>query len=250
VPTFDTVEHTFDHWGVASSVARRLTVVPAERRDQVVDGLRAELSAGRVAPTLPTAEAFGGLLDGGLRKGCSYVVQGSTALTLALLTEASAAGSWAGMVGVQGAGIEAAARLGVELDRLVLVPEPGPRWLTVVGTLVDVLDLVVVRPPTPAYDAETRRLAARLREHGTVLLVQGDWPGAELRLSVTESRWYGLGEGHGHLSAREVTVTADGRGRQRTAKLWLPGGDGGIHLAEPAPTRTTDLTRWREERAG
>lgn len=237
---------------MAGSVARRLTVVPAERRDQVVDGLRAELAQSRLAPSLPTAEAFAGLLDGGLRKGCSYVVQGSNALTYALLAEASAAGSWTGMVGVDDAGIEAAARLGVELTRLVLVPEPGPRWLTVVGTLVDVLDLVVVRPPTPAYDAETRRLAARLRERGSVLLVHGDWPGAELRLAVTESRWYGLGDGHGHLSAREITVAAEGRGaggQPRTARLWLPGGDGRVHLAEAAPA-TTSLTQWRQERAG
>ncbi|REF36581.1 hypothetical protein [Thermasporomyces composti] len=220
-------------------------------RAAVLAELRAELAAmptaaTAIVPTLPALAAFADVLpEGGLRRGASYVVQVSTTLTLALLAGPSQAGSWCGVVGLPGLGAEAAAATGVDLTRLVLVPSPGRHWLTVVATLVDVLDLVVVHPPSPAYDAEARRLAARVRERGAVLLVHGsDWSGCELRLTVTSSRWHGLGAGHGQLTAREATVEAVGRGtggRRRATRLWLPDRDGQVRsLAQAAPADDTD----------
>jgi len=43
-------------------------------------------------------------------------------------------------------------------------------------------------------------------------------------LSLSESSWSGIGQGNGHLSARQVTVTVTSRagGRPRSARLWLP----------------------------
>lgn len=220
----------------------------AADRAAVLAELRAELAArpttagvaGRAVPTLPTLPAFADLLpERGLRRGASYAVEGSTMLSLGLVAGASRAGSWCGLVGMPTLGAEAATGLGVDLSRLALVPAPGRQWLGVVAALIDVLDVVVVRPPTPAYDAEARRLAARVRERGAVLVVQGtDWSGSELRLSITSSTWHGLGSGHGHLTSREVTVEATGRGaggRRRTSRLWLPDRDGGI---SPAVTVT------------
>jgi hypothetical protein len=188
----------------------------------------------------------------------------STSLLLGLLAGPSQAGLWCGVAGLPGLGIEAAAGYGIDLRRLVLVPSPGPRWLEVVGALVDVLDVIVVHPPGPAPDAQTRRLAARLRERGAVLIVSGAagrtggargernlaWPGCEVQFAVTSSRWSGLGEGHGHLTERRVTVEATGRGvgwRTRTADLLLPASDGGLgHTEETAPV--VPLTRDFAER--
>ena len=76
-------------------------------------------------------------------------------------------------------GAEAAEGLGVDLSRLVLIPDPGPRWLAVTATIAEVLPVVAVRPSGRASDAEVSRLAARLRDRGAVLLVQGPWPQAE-----------------------------------------------------------------------
>lgn len=211
-------------------------------RAAVLAELRAELAAmpataTATVPTLPVLPAFADLLpERGLRRGASYAVQESTMLTLALLAGPSQAGSWCGVVGLPSLGVEAATAMGVDLTRLVLVPSPGRHWLSVVATLVDVLDLVVVHPPTPAYDAETRRLAARVRERGAVLLVHdSDWSGCELRLTVTSSSWHGLGHGHGQLTARDATVEAVGRGtggRRRTTRLWLPDRDGRVRPIE------------------
>jgi hypothetical protein len=136
----------------------------------------------------------------GLRRGASYSIEGSTALALATLIGASEAGSWCGVVGVPSLGAETAAGLGVDLDRLALVPFPGTSWLEVVAALIEAVDIVVVRPPPRVFDADARRLAARVRQRGAVLVVLGQWPGCELRLTVTGSQWTGLGAGHGLCS--------------------------------------------------
>lgn len=175
--------------------------------------------------TIPTHPAIAGLLPGGgLKQGVAYSVDRSATLLMALLAAPSAAGTWCGVVGVPEFGVEAAAGFGIDLDRLVLVPHPGDQWLAVTAAIADVLGVVVARPPKRASDASVSRLTARLRQRGTTLLVLGPWPQSEAMLSLSESSWSGIGQGNGHLSARQVTVTVTSRagGRPRSARLWLP----------------------------
>jgi hypothetical protein len=168
-------------------------------------------------------------------------VVGSTSLVLALLAGASQAGSWVGAVGLPTLGLVAAAELGVALDRLALVPRPGREWLTATAALVDALDIIVVRPPPHVRPGDARRLVARARERGAVLLVAAaGWPGPDLQLTVTAGEWTGLDGGAGHLRARRVAVHADGRrdaARARQAWLWLPGPDGTVTAAPQPPAR-------------
>ncbi|CAN5151742.1 hypothetical protein BH09ACT5_BH09ACT5_07920 [soil metagenome] len=174
---------------------------------------------------IPTHPALGGLLPGGgLQQGAAYSLDQSAMLLMTLLAAPSAAGTWCGVVGMPEFGVEAAQHFGVDLDRLVLVPHPGDQWLAVTAAIADVMGIVVTRPPQRATDASVARLAARLRQRGTTLLVLGSWPQTEAMLSLSESEWHGIGEGHGHLSAREVTVNVTSRaaGRHRSARLWLP----------------------------
>jgi hypothetical protein len=119
----------------------------------------------------------------------------------------------------------------VALDRFIRVAEPGPQWASVAASLLDAFDLVVVHPPARTGQADMRRLGARARERGAVLLVTGAWEGAAIELSVTGQRWRGLGAGHGYLRSRQVEVRAVGRGaavRPRLATVWLPGIDGTV----------------------
>lgn len=161
---------------------------------------------------LPTAPELRPLLPGGaLRKGASYTVQGSQQLALALLTAASAAGVWCGVIGVPDFGAEAAAALGIALDRCVLIPDPGAEAIGLTGALSEVLTVVLLRLPTRPRSGDTERIAARLREHGSALVVTGDWPHPESALRVTGSRWSGLGHGHGALSGRELSVQSHDR---------------------------------------
>jgi len=166
----------------------------------------------RLLPVLPALQP---LLGGrGLRRGATVTVSRSAALALALVAGASAAGSWVAAVGLPDLGIVAAAETGIALERLALVPTPGVRaWPAVVAAFLDAVDVVLVRAPARLPAAQARRLAARARERGAVLVPLGPWPEpADLRLAVTSSAWSGLGQGHGRLQARQVEVLVTGRG--------------------------------------
>jgi hypothetical protein len=190
--------------------------------------------------SIPTHVAFSGLLPGGsLKQGASYSVEGSLALLMALLAGPSAAGSWCGVVGMPEFGIAAAADFGIDLGRLALVPHPGEHWLTVAAALADVLAVVAVRPSRRASDGAIARLSARIRQRGATLVVLGSWPQSEAVLSLSESNWSGIGDGHGYLSARQVTVTVitRGVGRPRSKRLWLPDVDHSFRAVEPRQQR-------------
>ena len=199
---------------------------------------------------LPTLPAVSELLSGaGLRGGSAYSVSGSTALVMALMAGPSAEGAWCGVVGLPSFGAEAARGLGVDLERLVLVPDPGHDWLNVVAALVDALTVVVVRPPGEVTPGEASRLAARLRTRGALLIAYGSWPGSEARLEVESNTWTGLGDGEGLLTARQATVVVTGRRAavRRRHQLWLPGPDGAIRSAEIV---RDEAPRWQEEAVG
>jgi hypothetical protein len=161
--------------------------------------------------SLPTLPALRGLLPGGLRQGAAYSVTGSTTLAMALLAGPSAQGAWCGVLGMPDFGTEAASRLGIDLERLVLVPAPAGQWLTIAAAMTDVLDVVVAPPPPPVSPAETSRLGARLRQRGSTLIVLGEWPGADASLTVVGSTWRGLGAGYGYLSTRLLEIEVSGR---------------------------------------
>lgn len=189
------------------------------------------------APVLPVHPALAELLPGGgLRAGCVYALDPSSALVMALMAGPSQAGAWCAAIGMPELGAEAGEQAGVELERLVLIPDPGPRWLAVVATVAEVMPVVAVRPPARAKDAEVARLGARLRDRGAVLLVQGAWPQAEATLSLSEPMWSGVGSGFGYLSSREVTVTSGSRRWPvpRSSRLVLPARGGGVEAASTA----------------
>jgi hypothetical protein len=218
-----------------------------------------------VLPVLPALREL--LPRGGLTRGSVVTVAEFGLLALALAAGASADGAWCGIAGVPEAGVLAAAGLGLDAERTLLVPDPGHAWPQVVASLLDGCELVLLRPPpqvpspgtprapgtpgTPetlgapeamgvrgAPGAQIRqRLEATLRRGQGVLLVVGDWPGAQVRLRVLTQGWTGLGDGHGRLRACCAQVMADGRGEAavpRTRWLWLPAEDGRVTLAEPA----------------
>ncbi|MEO5533551.1 MAG: hypothetical protein ABIR17_00270 [Pseudolysinimonas sp.] len=196
---------------------------------------------------IPTHPALGDLLPGGaLAAGSQYQVVGSTTLALALLQGPSSAGAWCAIVGVPDLGVEAAAGLGIDLERLVLVPHPGEQWMSVVSALVDVVSVVLVRPPvrdgrSRVPEAAAGRLASRLRQREAVLVSIGDWPRADAALTVSESAWSGLGSGFGHLTARQVTVSsasASWQGRVKSRRLWMPGVDQQVAMVEPRAVET------------
>lgn len=216
----------------------KLTALPGVSTASAVAAERASRAdwgqaAGRM---LPVAPALADLLPGaGLRRGSIVAVHHSTSLLFALLAEATVAGAWAAVVGAPSLGIVAAAEHGVAVSRLALVPQPGAEYQAVMAALLDGVDLVVTEPRSVRPDV-ARRLAARARHRGAVLLSLGHWPSADVELHCTPGAWTGVLEhGAGHLRSRPVEVHARGRGaaaRPRSAQVLLPGPDGRVSRGE------------------
>jgi len=186
---------------------------------------------------LPLLAPLAGLFpEGGLRRGSTVVIgrgassrtgaPGMTSLALALLSGPCTGGSWCAVVGAPDLGLVAAGQAGIDLERLAVIPSPGPKWATVTAALLEGFDVVLLRATGQMGSSDARKLEARARERGTVLAVMGDgWPGsAAVHLEVVAGQWCGLEDGCGHLWGREVEVVASGRGaasRPQRAKIWF-----------------------------
>jgi hypothetical protein len=248
-------------WGAGGRGSPRLvgpapSAPPRRREAQHLRVLAPRVAPGALAHerTLPVPPALVPLLPGGLRRGSTLAVTGpgATSMALAAVAAASAAGSWIVAVGVEDLGLAAAAELGVGLERLAVVAAPPPAdWGTVVAALVGAVDVVLVAPREKVRAGDLRRLEARSRERGSVLVQLGDparWPVAhDLVLTVRDQRWLGVGEGHGRLESRRVVVEVAGRReavRPRRAELLLPAADGrlaGSAADESSPVRLREV---------
>ena len=183
-------------------------------------------------------------------------VTGATSLALALAAGASQAGSWVAAVGLGSLGLVAAAELGVALDRLVLVADPGRErtgWASVVAALVDGFDVVLVaaghwraeRGPAPGRAGWPGRRAGvrgggsggdrgRVGPVGPVAAWRGRSGGGRLRAGdarrlVARVRGSLLaavgGDLPGERSSLRLAVTASpGRGWARAGGTCGPGG--------------------------
>ena len=148
--------------------------------------------------------------------------------------------------------------------RLILVPEPGERWLAATSALAEVVPLIAVQPGGRARDADVSRLSARLRDRSCTLLVaEGgsqsavEWPQSEGSIRLHDQHWHGIGEGWGLIEGSTATVTA--RTRRSPApssvRVRLPGSHGAVEavlpelaalppLREDAPPASADTGYW------
>ncbi|MEZ5381688.1 MAG: hypothetical protein R2754_07805 [Microthrixaceae bacterium] len=234
---------------------------PAQRRARVRQ-LAATLAPVSLSNerTLPVVPALAELLPaGGLARGSLVSVGGScgaVSLALVLTVEAARAGSWVVAVGLDELNWEAALALGVPAERVVVV-RVGERSAAteVMAAVVDAADVVLVGGDVVLAASAVRRLRARARERGSVLVrvqphyvravgagrrhgATGDdrWDGAELSLHAQAVGWPGLGQGWGHLNGRLLEVAVGGRrgsmgGGQ--GLLWLPDDQGRVRPPEP-----------------
>jgi hypothetical protein len=210
------------------SSARSVAALDPAR--SVVEQLRERVAAMERKPALEpvaTLPGLAGLVP--LHAGMTYAVD-SASLALALVAGASQAGEWVGFAGCADFGAEAAAELGIELSRTVLVPDPGEHWLEVTAALVDVLRVVVLRPPASVDERTAGILDSRLRTRSAVLVVHGRWPRVEASLSIEQSGWRGPAAGSGQLEERRarVAVRRGARPPQRADLTWP-----GLHRVEP-----------------
>lgn len=171
---------------------------------------------------------------GGIRRGTAVQVVGSTSVLLSLAQQACGQEAWCALVGMPDVGLAAAAAAQLCLDRVVVVPRPGPDAVAVVGALLDGFDVLVLGPCPGLTERDRRALHSRLRHRGAVLLTPAPWPGADLILQAGASSWAGVGAGYGLLDGREMVITAVGRGAAagRVATVRVRVGADGLVPAE------------------
>lgn len=137
---------------------------------------------------------------------------------LLLASGVSTAGGWVAVVGLPNLGLVAASELGVRFDRLVAVDCPPPKAAQAVALLLDGFAVILVGPDLLGH-RDIRRIMARLREQGSVVVtIGGQQPeGISLRLNVS-SVWDPRPDEVGPsgevslLTRRRLTVRASGRG--------------------------------------
>jgi hypothetical protein len=183
---------------------------------------------------IPVASALASLLpSSGLERGGVYACAGDAPMSLlfSLVATATSVGSWLAFVDVPRVGLMAAHEYGMALQRVMCVNSGGhtQSYAQVVGALVDGVDLVVVSSPACSA-AEARRIVARAKASGSVLIILGRAgqfsPDVVLSSSTTEWHFYT------HASSRTMSVQAHGRRvyNQRALTVQLPAADGSVSL--------------------
>lgn len=215
---------------------------PENRADQLeqlrrqMASVAGKVGAGRrgVVSAVPAAQAFEAalpvppllaeVLPAGLPRGAVAVASGARSLMLGMVAAVTAAGGNAAIVGQPDAGLLAAAEMGADLSRLAVIPDPGNDPVEVATVLMDGMDLVVLGlggrhvPP-----ARTRVVLGRARHRGCALLIcDGDWQGAALRLEARVSGYEVISggcaarPGFGRIGAVRLEVRARGGAVGRT----------------------------------
>lgn len=218
-----------------------MSIAPAslDARLAVVEQLRERVAAMERRPARLAVPTLPALVDAvPLHAGATYGVDSAT-LALALAAGASQAGEWVGFAGWDDFGAEAAAALGIALDRTVVVPDPGEHWLEVTAALVDVMRVVVLRPTVHVDARSAGVLDSRLRTRSSVLVVWGEWPGCEARISLEQGRWTGPEGGRGRLRRREARLVVR-RGARPPVRTDLAF-DGDL---QALPPRAEAVRRW------
>lgn len=203
-----TSQHTLELHGIAlTGVHQHAVHTGAELAERLAQ------HQGSQYGSLPVGSALSALFpSGGLERGQIYGCRGDASLSLlyALIARATQVGSWVATVNLFSLGLMSAREHGVALQRLLCVDAgtQAATWTQVLGACVDGLDVVVAHAPKCSlYDA--RRIEARLKAHGSVLIIVGD-PGVfspAVVLSSHTTQW----EFSTHASRREVDVVATGR---------------------------------------
>ena len=194
--------------------------------------------------TLPVAEALQSIVPSGrMQRGSTLAVHGvgATSFALAMAGEAVRDGSFLAVVAPPSFGLAACLDFDIPLRRVVqFVLRDDKNWAQAVAAIVEGFDVVLLADRRRVRPAQARQLTARNRERGSVLVRVGGpaWPdAADVRFDVRAPTWSGLGQGHGHLVARQVDVQVAGRryhGRGQAHSIMLPAAAGGVEQALPA----------------
>ena len=198
--------------------------------------------------TLPVRADLASVVPSGvLQRGSSVAVHGvgATSFGLALVGQAVSDGAFLAIVAPASFSLATCLDFDVPLRRVVQFVFPAEtqpqQWAQAVAAIVEGFDIVLLADRRRVGSSHARQLTARTRERGSVLVrIKGPaWPdAADVRFDVSSPEWSGLGQGHGHLQMRQVSVQVAGRRVHPQSKkhdLLLPARNGGVELADVVP---------------
>lgn len=152
------------------------------------------------------------LFEGGLNSGV-------TSVTLEFLAARSIQKSWCALVGFENLGFLAAFQKGVNLTRVVSVPDPGKDTAQVAAVLMEAFPVVVLANPGHISFSQARNLTARIRHHRSIMVVvqqeseqsykrsKDVWSGScDYVVNSSISDIFGLGHGDGFIKERRVSL--------------------------------------------
>ena len=156
-------------------------VLPAALPSSVAPPSLQEL-AERIRPVVlarqavvPVVEPLAQLVpDGGLIRGSTVTIGGvgATSLALQLSTAASQSGSWVVVVGLNDLAPVAVLEANLDAERIAFIdPGDSGRHVDVLAALIGAVDVIVLDARLSLRPSDGRRLASRLRERGSVLIV-------------------------------------------------------------------------------
>ena len=146
--------------------------------------------AARASPSCPPSPTC--CPNGGLRPGSMVSITGigATSLALGLIAEASKT-SWTACVGMPELGLAAGEELGVDLDRLVVVPDPKDRGRTSSPRSSTRSTSSLAHPPRHAHRTQARPDACASATPSSSPSAQ--WPDSDVRLEGAARTWRGIG---------------------------------------------------------
>ena len=178
------------------------------------DDLLSESEAGLAVPPW-LAE----VLPAPFPRGTVAVLSGARSLLLGMVAAVTAAGGNAAIVGQPDIGLLAAVEMGADLSRLAVIPDPGSDPVEVAAVLMDGMDLVVLALGGRSVPlTRARAVVARAHHKGCTLLVtDGDWQGASIRLTARVCGYETTAgmPGFGRISKVRLDVCAGGRAISR-----------------------------------
>jgi len=199
---------------------RQMAAIPAK----VGVGRRPQSQHEEVLPLserlLPVPDSLVEQLPSGLPRGVVGVLTGARSLVLGMAAAVTAAGGHVAIVGQPDVGLLAAVEMGADLGRLALVPDPGVDPIEVAAVLMDGMDLVVLGlAGCVVAPGRARAVMARAQHRGCTLLVtDGDWPGASVRLDAQVCGYEMTGgrrPGFGRISRVCLSMRARGKALAR-----------------------------------
>src|SRR5271163_4109736 len=157
---------------------------------------------------LPVPQLLANVLPDALPRGTVAVLSGARSLPLSMVAAVTAAGGNAAIVGQPDIGLLAAVEMGADLSRLAVIPDPGTDPVEVAAVLMDGMALGGRSVPL----TRARAVVARAHHKGCTLLVtDGDWQGASIRLKA-------------RVCGYETTAGTAGFGRISKVRIQISGG--------------------------